>query len=126
MPGLKDDPNTFRGEIGRAFSGVGSLASAASCLGAAGIPCWELLSHLTASEPYFPGAGWRTLLGPLVPGPVESLPALSAIRSSTSKEFYHLWSWSSLPDPGSSVPIRCTVDVWLCVTRVSDERRGRE
>lgn len=78
MPGLKDDPNKFSGEIGHASSGVGSLASVASCLGVGCVPYWELLNQITTLDPVSPG-GWRTLLGPLVPGPVESLIPLTAI-----------------------------------------------
>lgn len=54
MPGLKDDPNKFSGEIGHASSGVESLASASSCLGVGCVPYWELLNQITTLEPCFP------------------------------------------------------------------------
>lgn len=90
MPGLKDDPNKFRGEISHSSSGVRSQTSVTmSCLGGEWVPCWELLSQITTSEPSFPqGAEDPAVI--LVPGPMESL-CTKCNQKFATKEFYQFW-----------------------------------
>lgn len=90
MPGLKDDPNKFRGEIGHSSSGGKSQTSVTmSCLGWECVPCWELLSQITTSEPCFP-QGVEDPAGILVPGPMESL-CTKCNQKFAPKEFYQFW-----------------------------------
>lgn len=124
MPGLKDDPNKFRGEIGDNSSAVRSLDSVVSCLGAGGIPCWELLSQITSSDACFPQGmedpaetpGARTC---------GKSPFMKCNQKFALKEFYQLWPCclqSAKPHLGSAVPM----DTWVRVAHASDKGSDRE
>lgn len=67
--------------------------------------------------------------GILVPGPMESLPVLSVIRSLPSRSFisFGLAASSQIKShPGSAIPISCAMDMGVHVARTSDKRGDRE
>lgn len=62
--------------------------------------------------------------GILVPGPMASLPARSAIGSFIS---FGLAASSHIKSHAdSAIPISCAMDMWLCVAHASDKRGDRE
>lgn len=119
MPALKDDPNTFRGEIGHASSGVRSLASVASCLGAGCIPRWQLLSQITTSESCFP-RGAEDPAGTPGARTCGKSPFTKCYQKFARKEFYQFWPCSLQPRQASPRQRHshqlCHVFVGMCRT----------
>lgn len=67
--------------------------------------------------------------GILVPGPRESLPVLSAVRSLPPRSFISFGLAASghiKSHPGSTILISCAMDIWVYVAHASDKRGDRE